>query len=130
MKDAGLLLDGALEIDLDERGGGDLAKEEAIGVDQEVMVRPRNAGRDVGVDHVVPAVQGDKPIERRQFDPRLPLRLAAIAPFNDAAVIAEPSAIVISPRVRTRPSRGRKRRASAAGVKGAARDPLRYSERK
>ena len=33
----------------------DLLEEEAIGVDQEVVVRPRHAGRDVREDEVVPA---------------------------------------------------------------------------
>ena len=35
------------------------------------MLRSRHARRDVGEDHVVPAVQRDQPIERRQIDAAL-----------------------------------------------------------
>ncbi|MNL85378.1 hypothetical protein D3C87_2136640 [compost metagenome] len=40
------------------------------------MLGPRDAGRDVGEDHVVPAVDGDQAIERGQVDTGLPLGLA------------------------------------------------------
>ena len=36
------------------------------------MLRSRHARREMREDQVVPAVQRDQTIERREFDPRLP----------------------------------------------------------
>ena len=63
----------AVQVDLHQGRGGDLAEIPPVGIDQEVVLRPRDAGRDVGEDHVVPPVQRHQAIERRQIDPRLPL---------------------------------------------------------
>ena len=62
-------------VELDQRGGGDLLVQETIGVDQEMLVRPRDARGDPGVDQVRPAKPVDEPIARRQFDPGLPFGL-------------------------------------------------------
>jgi hypothetical protein len=70
----------AVRIDLDQRRGGDLLEEQAVGVDQEVVLRPRDPGRNVGEDHVVPAVQGHGPVERGEFHARPPLLLAHASP--------------------------------------------------
>ena len=52
----------ALDIDLDERGGGDLLEHQVVGVDEEVMLRPRHPRREVGEDDVIPAIQRHQPI--------------------------------------------------------------------
>ncbi len=68
MKYGVLSIDVAVQVDLDQHGGGHLAARTCRRVDQEVMLRTRDAGRDVGEDHVVPAVDGDQAIERGQID--------------------------------------------------------------
>ena len=45
-----------------QAGSGDLVEHHAVGVDQEVVLVAGDAGRQVGKDQVVPAVQGDQPV--------------------------------------------------------------------
>jgi hypothetical protein len=78
-----LLEDGALAVDLNQRRGGDLVEPQAVGIDQEVVLRSRHAGGDVGVDHVVPPEERRKPVERGQVDSRLPFFLGDLALQRD-----------------------------------------------
>ena len=68
----GLQHDFALEIDLHEARGVDLVEEEAVGIDEEMLLRPRHPRGDVGVDHVGHAVMRDEPVAGGEIDPRLP----------------------------------------------------------
>jgi hypothetical protein len=43
------------KIDLDQTGGGDLAEHQSVRIDQEMMFRPGQAGRDMGEDQIIPA---------------------------------------------------------------------------
>jgi hypothetical protein len=52
----------AVDVDLHQRRGGDLLEQQAVRVDQKMMLRPRHAGGDVGEDHVVPAMHRDQAI--------------------------------------------------------------------
>ncbi|MNT46403.1 hypothetical protein D3C72_1830410 [compost metagenome] len=70
-----VLNDVAVQIDLHQRRGCNFIEIPAVGIDQKMMLRPWHAGRDMGEDHVVPAVQSHQPIQGGQFDPRLPLSL-------------------------------------------------------
>ena len=56
------------EVDLDQAGGGDLLEEHAVGIDQEVILRPGDAGRDVSEHQVVPTVQRHQPIACGEID--------------------------------------------------------------
>ena len=74
--EAGCVLnDIALQVDLDQAGGGHLLEIPAIGVDQKMVLRPGHTGRDVGEDHVVPPMQRNKAVEGRQFYTGGPFRL-------------------------------------------------------
>ncbi|MNP51903.1 hypothetical protein D3C76_1462580 [compost metagenome] len=68
--------DAAIDVDLDQVGGGDFVEQQAKGVDQEVLVRPWHAGREVRVDMVGPAKQRRQAIGGGQLDPHLPLLAA------------------------------------------------------
>ncbi len=71
---AGRVIDeGAVDVDLDQIGRGDLVEQQAKRVDQEVLIRPRHPRGKVRVDVVGPAFQGGDPVSRRQFHPHLPL---------------------------------------------------------
>jgi hypothetical protein len=70
----------AIQIDLDQAGGGDLAEPQPIRIDQEVVLRTRHARRDVGEDQVVPALQRRQTIERGQIDANAPLVFADLVP--------------------------------------------------
>jgi hypothetical protein len=71
-----------VKIDLHQRGCCDLVEEIAVWIDQEVMLRTRHAGRDMGEDHVVPAIEGDQPVKGGKLHPGLPFFSAA--PVLDA----------------------------------------------
>jgi hypothetical protein len=66
-----------LEIDLHQRRRGDLVEGQAVGIDQEVMRRPRQPRGDVGVDRVVHAVQRDQPVAGGELDAQLAVRAQA-----------------------------------------------------
>ncbi len=65
----------ALDVDLHQRGGGDLLEHHLVRVDQEVVLGPGHARRQVGEDQVVPAIQGHQAERRRQVHPQIPLLL-------------------------------------------------------
>ena len=65
----------ALLVHLDQRRGGDFLEEHAVGVEQEMVVRVRNARRDMGAGHVAPPVLGGKLVAGREIDPHLPFVL-------------------------------------------------------
>ncbi|MCY1185107.1 hypothetical protein D9M73_258580 [compost metagenome] len=52
----------AIEVDLDQIGRGDFVEHQPVGVDQKVMLRPRNAHRDVGEDQIGHAKVRDQPV--------------------------------------------------------------------
>ena len=64
----------AVEVDLDQTGSGDFVEHQAVGIDQEMMLRSRHPRRDVGVDQIVPAVMRDEAIAGGEID--------ALAPFG------------------------------------------------
>ena len=61
-----------LDIDLHQAGGGDLLEHHVVGIDQEMVFRPRHAGGKVGEDQVVPAIERDEAIGRGEIDPHCP----------------------------------------------------------
>ena len=65
----------AVEVDLDQARRGDLVEHQSVGVDQEVMVRPRHPRGDVGIDQIVPAIQCDEAIAGGEIDALCPLGL-------------------------------------------------------
>ena len=66
----------ALKVDLDKGRRGDLVEVDAEGVDQEMVLGPGHAGGDVREDQVVPLLQRDQAVERRQVHSRPPFGLA------------------------------------------------------
>ncbi|MNN59054.1 hypothetical protein D3C81_1741420 [compost metagenome] len=64
----------AVEVDLQQAGGGDLVECQAERVDQELVVAPRHAHGDVVGDQVAPAEQLDQSIGGGQVDTRLPFQ--------------------------------------------------------
>ena len=62
----------AVEVDLDQARCGDLIEHQAVGVDQEMMLRPRQACGDMRIDQIVPAIIGDQTVARRKIDPLVP----------------------------------------------------------
>ena len=68
------------EVDLDQAGGGDLLVQHAVGVDQDVVLRPGDARGDVVVDEVGHAVARDQPVARGEVDAHVPFgRAHAVA---------------------------------------------------
>ena len=67
-----LLNNCAVQIHLDQGRRRDFFEEDAVGVDQEVMVRARDAHRDVGEDRIVPAVQRDQSVKCGELNTRRP----------------------------------------------------------
>ena len=65
----------AVEIDLDQARGGDLVEHQAVGIDQEMMLRSRHPRGDVGVDQIVPAIMRDQPVAGGEIDALVPLGL-------------------------------------------------------
>jgi hypothetical protein len=66
----------AVDVDLDQARRGDLLEHHVVGVDQEMMLRPRHACRQMREDQIVPAVKGDQPIGGGKVDARLPFAWA------------------------------------------------------
>src|SRR5947208_10004037 len=65
-----------VDVELHQRGGGDLVVQHAESVDQEMILRPRDPCGYPGIDQIRPAEQIDETIAGGEVDPRLPLRLA------------------------------------------------------
>ena len=65
-----------LGIDFDQRRRSNLVEQEAIGVDQELIVLPRYTAGDASVYQVRPPEQVDEAIARSKVKPGLPLHLA------------------------------------------------------
>jgi|HubBroStandDraft_6_1064221.scaffolds.fasta_scaffold107989_2 hypothetical protein len=61
-----------VHVDLDQARSGDLLEHHVVGVDEEMVFRPGNAGRKMGKNQVVPPVKRDKAIRRSQVDADLP----------------------------------------------------------
>ncbi|MNN10027.1 hypothetical protein D3C81_1229380 [compost metagenome] len=57
----------AIEVDFHQVGRGDFVEHQPIGVDQKVMLRPRNAHRNVGEDQVGHAKVRNQAVAGRQF---------------------------------------------------------------
>ena len=68
-----LLDDVAVDIDLHQIGGPHVLEVDPVFVDQEMMVRPREAGAEVGVDEVGPAMIRHEAIQRGEVAADLPL---------------------------------------------------------
>ncbi len=62
----------AVDIDLDQVGRRDFIEQQAEGVDQKVLVRPRHPSREMRVDVIGPALERRQTIRRRQLDPDFP----------------------------------------------------------
>ena len=65
---------GALEINLHEARRSDLVEQHAIWIDQEMVISPRHARRDVSEDEIVPPIVCNQAITRREVRPLLPFR--------------------------------------------------------
>jgi hypothetical protein len=68
-----------LGIHLDQRRRSDLVEQPAVGVDQEMMLRPGHARGQVGEHQIFPAVQGHQPVGGGQVLAHFPLGLAHLA---------------------------------------------------
>lgn len=66
--DLGIAVDLAVDIDLDQAGGGDFVEAQTEGVDQEGAVLARHAGGDVGIDQVVPAAARGETVGSGEID--------------------------------------------------------------
>ncbi len=79
VKPAALVMNGvgstamAVHVDLDQAGGGHLLEHQLIGIEQEMMLRPRHARGEVGEDQIVPAIISDQPVGGGEIDADLPL---------------------------------------------------------
>jgi hypothetical protein len=62
----------ALGVDLDEGRRGDLVEQQTVGIDEELVVVPRHARRNVVIDQVVHAEPGDHAIAGGELDADLP----------------------------------------------------------
>ncbi len=83
----GVRNDIAVEIDLHQARRGDFAEMDAIGVQQEMHVRPRHLHGDMGREQIVHPEMGDQPVTGGQIDPHIPFRVRhrhdqIVAPFN------------------------------------------------
>src|ERR1051326_4574357 len=65
--------DATVEIDLHHARRRNLFEHHAVRIDQEVMLRPGHARRDVCEDEIIPAVNGDETIGRREIHTDLPV---------------------------------------------------------
>ena len=65
--------DVAVEIDFDQVRRTDFVEHEAVRVDQKMVLRPRHARRQMGEDHVGPAVVINQPISGGKVHTHLPL---------------------------------------------------------
>src|SRR3954447_20129706 len=63
--------DVAVEVDLDQARGGDLAEMQTVGIDEEMVGRTWYARRDMGEDEIVHAEMRDQPIAGGEFDAHL-----------------------------------------------------------
>ncbi len=64
----------ALEIDFDQARRRDLLEHQAVGVDEEVMLRAGDARGDVGEDEIVPAVKRHEAVAGGEMDPDVGFR--------------------------------------------------------
>ena len=62
----------ALHVYLHQAGSRDFVKHQSIRVDQEMVLRPRQPGRDVGEHQIAPAIQRHQPVASRQITAQLP----------------------------------------------------------
>ena len=72
----------AVKVHLHQGGGGDFIKHQAVGVDQKMMLRPRHARRNVGVDQVGHAVVRHQPVAGGEIDAHLPFGIGHAAPHR------------------------------------------------
>ncbi len=72
-----------VHIDLDQVGRGDLGVVQAEGVDEEVVVRPRHAQRDVVVDQLGPAQVGKDAVTGGELHASLPFGVAVAGGFEE-----------------------------------------------
>jgi hypothetical protein len=88
------------EIDLDETTGRHLLKKQAVGIDEKVLIRPRNSRGNMREHEIIPAVHRDQPVARREIDPNLPFLVRNLLP--DRLIFAHHRAPVSSrsPRLR------------------------------
>ena len=115
----------AVDADLDQRRGGDLLEHHVIGVDQEMMLGPRDPRRQMGEDQIVPAVQRHQPIGGGKVDPRLPLAGGIAGVGGGGAVDGRERGHDLSPIILSRCYAGR---AAKASLVRRGRDPERRGE--
>ena len=66
----------APQIHFHHAGGRDFAEHQSVRIDQEMMFRPRDAGRNVRENQVVPAEHRHQAVAGREVNPLLPFRRA------------------------------------------------------
>ena len=76
----GLPDDVAVDVDLHQARGCDLLVEQAVEIDQEVVLGAGNARRDVVIDEVGHPVFVYQAVAGREFKPRLPFFVGYLAP--------------------------------------------------
>ena len=62
----------AFDTALDQIGGGHFLEQQAVGIDQELIVGAGDAAGNVGAQHVGPAHHRGQAVSGRQFNARLP----------------------------------------------------------
>jgi hypothetical protein len=72
--DAGLFVQVLVHVHLHQIGRGHLGVEQLVPLHEEVTRLARHPHGGVVVDHVVPAVMGEQPIDGGEIDARLPFR--------------------------------------------------------
>ncbi len=70
--------DVSVEIDLYQRRRGDFAEHHPVRIDQEMLLRPRNGRRDVGIYKIVPTVARDQTIASGEANSRFPLGIGHV----------------------------------------------------
>ena len=64
----------AVEVDLDQRRGGDLLEHHVVRIDEEMVLRPRHPRREMREDQVVPPVERDEAVGGGEVDAQRPFR--------------------------------------------------------
>ena len=66
------------QVDFNEAAGRHFLEQQAVGVDQEVLVRTRYPGRHVRENEIVPAKHRDQSVARGEVDTDLPFLIGYV----------------------------------------------------
>lgn len=82
-----LLDEGALHVDLDEAGGGDLVEEQTVRIDEEVLLILVQSGGDLAAHALAPAVQVHEPEDSGELASQQLLALGVAHALDTANVV-------------------------------------------